>query len=75
MTDEQLVAVMSRTDAAMGLILGILLEKSVISRAEMSDALSRAIRSVGPGRHSELVSSVFTHLQAIAESPQDAAWH
>jgi hypothetical protein len=66
---------MSRTDAAMGLILGILLEKSVISRSEMGDALSRAISSVGSCRHSELVSSVFTHLQAITEGPQDTARH
>lgn len=71
MSDDQIVALISRTDAAMGLILGILLEKAVISRAELDAALSRAIAAVGASPHGALISSIFEHLQAVNGAPPE----
>lgn len=65
MTDSQVAALLSRTDAAMGLIIALLLEKGLLSRDEVSEALLRAMETVSASPNGPLVSTVFSNLQLV----------
>lgn len=67
MTEDQLAAVMSRTDAAAALIVGLLIEKGVVDRVEVVQALEKAIASAVPMANSPIVSSVFVHLKMLID--------
>jgi hypothetical protein len=76
MTDSQLAAIIARTDAAMGLLISLLMEKGVITRYEVGLALQKALDTLDPDSESALVGSVFTHLQVLLSvTPEPATSH
>jgi hypothetical protein len=65
MTDDQVAAVMARTDAAVGLLLAVLIEKGVVSELEMNALLDKASDLAGTGTDGAIVATVFMTLKIL----------
>lgn len=65
--DEQLISVVARQDAALGLLMSILIDRGVISAREMSEALDMATEVVTTSRPNPMITSVFETLKTLIE--------
>lgn len=69
--EERLAEVMTRTDAAVGLLLRILIAKGVVTKTEIVSALDAASTSGDLTGKSQILNSIFWSLRTLieAESP------
>jgi len=67
MNDDQLIAIMARTDAAVGLLLAVLIEKGIVSLSEMSALLDNASDLVGESAEGAIVATVFAGMKALID--------
>jgi hypothetical protein len=64
--DEDLIAlVLGRTDAALGLLMSIMVAKGLISSCEMADALDKAAASVQGLSSGRSIATVFQSLKLL----------
>ena len=67
MGDEQLAAIIARTDAAMALLMNVLIDKGLIRESEMSARLDRVTDLVSVGADGALVATVFVGMKAMLD--------
>lgn len=65
MDDEMLIALLTRCDVGIGLVISILVAKGVISCSEMVDALDQSIASVADSPSGNVISTLFASLKAL----------
>jgi len=71
MTEEQAVAIIARTDAAVGLLMSLLVGKGIITELEMETALRRAADAVSAAADGDIVATVFeSMLTLLGDQPR-----
>lgn len=74
MNEDQLTAILARTDAAAALLMVILIEKGVVSKSEMGEILDRALNIIdaqlGADFENSIMSSVFVMMKSFLKRDQ-----
>lgn len=65
MSEDHLAAIMARTDAAVGLLITILVEKGLLTEGEIVNALDGACAADCNHNQSQIVQTIFWSLRSL----------